>query len=81
METFKLIIFIVALLVMFYLLFTRYNKSSQEQELEEMEAVENSDELILDIYYLGKYCKEMNITIQDLHDITTFTHKSVEEEK
>ncbi len=68
LDLLKPIGFIVASIVLFYLVFKNY-KRTQEQEPEEVEAVENSDELILDIYYLGKYCIDMGITIEDLQKI------------
>lgn len=76
LDLLKPIGFLVALLVLLYMLFIKYRP---EQELDEVEVVENSDELILDIYYLGKYCVDMKITIEDLQKINNTTSKKVEE--
>lgn len=69
MENIKLIGFGIALLILFYMVFIKYRPVQDQEIQEEFKAAENSDELLLDVYYLGKYCIDMDITIEDLQNI------------
>jgi len=74
-DNYKHIIFILATVYLLYVTFKSYkrpkrNTPVQEHDLTDEKREDNS-ELDLEIYYLGKYCKDMNITIQDLQKITS----------
>jgi len=74
LDSYKHIIFVLATVFLLYTYFKRYkipkrNTPVQTHDIEKRE--DNKSDLELDIYYLGKYCKDMNITIQDLQKITS----------